>query len=39
LGTEELLAVRAKLVDEKAYYVVLGKVANVSPEKGDEINS
>jgi len=38
LGTEELLAARAKLVDEKAYYAVLGKVANVPPEKGDETN-
>lgn len=39
LGTEDLLNARAKLADEKEYYSVLGKVANVPPEEGDEIIS
>lgn len=37
LGTEELLTARAKFADEKAYFAVLGKVANIPPVKGDEI--
>lgn len=39
LGTEDLLNARAKLADEKEYYSVLSKVANVPPEEGDEIIS